>query len=530
MTIHGNVKFTLDGKTKFKVGDETFQWKNHWIDLVNIWSGDNKTYMNTVTLKGADWGISALRFVGDAHMKVVIKDGDAQHGRHIEYILAGNAGSTVTLKSTEVGLIDGSDAIDKITTGSARVDTIDLHDGNDTVKVGSGSVGSIYTSAGNDKVTMGNGTVDQIALGDGNNSFAGGGAWVGSLLSFKGDDTFKMAGTSADQVSMGDGKNTFVGGSEWVGSLRSGDGNDTVTVKDGSVEMIDLGHGQNTINIIGSGWVASVVAYDDKDVLKITGTSQVGSINLGAGNNIIQTGTNWVGSIVTYGDDDTVRIGSGGAELVTMGAGNNTLIAAGWVGNVQAYGGNDTVTLGVGGAGHVALYGGDDMVHVSETTDDGTTMLDGGKGTDTVDFGSFSIDVQISLSDPLEYVTNTAIFVVTGFENLTTGSGNDELLGSSVANILNAGKGTDTMTGGGGADTFVFASGDGHDTIEDFDPAESDVIDLSAVTQITSFSDLTANHMEQMGSDVVIDDGAGDTITLKDVTLASLSAGQFVFA
>ncbi|MDB5525655.1 MAG: hemolysin-like calcium-binding protein [Rhizobium sp.] len=529
MTIHGDVKFTLDGKTKFKVGDETFQWNNRRIDLVNIWSDDNETYTNMVTLKGADWGISTLRFVGDAHMKTVIKDGDTQDGRHIEYILAGNAGSTVKLKSTEVGLLAGSNAVDKVTTGSGRVDTIYLYDGNDVVKVGSGSVGSIYTSNGNDKVTMGDGGVDQIVLGDGNNTFTGGGAWVGSLLSFKGNDTMKMAGTSADQISMGDGKNTFVGGSEWVGALRGGNGIDTVTVKDGSVETINVGHGENTINITGSGWVASVVAYDDKDVLNITGTGQVGSINLGSGDNIIQTGSNWVGSIITYEDNDTVTIGAGGAELVTMGHGNNTLVATGWVGAVQAYSGNDTVTLGVGGAGHVALYGGDDTVHVSETTDDGTVMLDGGAGTDTVDFGSFGIAVQISLSDPIEYVAGPAIFVVTGFENLTTGSGADELIGNSVANILNGGQGNDSLTGNGGADTFVFASGDGDDTVEDFDAAENDVIDLSAVTQITDFSDLSANHMDQVGSDVVIDNEAGDTITLKDVAIADLTAGRFLF-
>ena len=98
MTIHKSVKFTLDGKSKFTVGDETYRWDGRWIDLVNIWSGDSgKTYTSTVTLEGANWGISTIRFVGQANMKVVITDGDSKSGRNIDHLELGNAGSTVKL-------------------------------------------------------------------------------------------------------------------------------------------------------------------------------------------------------------------------------------------------------------------------------------------------------------------------------------------------------------------------------------------------------------------------------------------------
>jgi Ca2+-binding RTX toxin-like protein len=156
-------------------------------------------------------------------------------------------------------------------------------------------------------------------------------------------------------------------------------------------------------------------------------------------------------------------------------------------------------------------------------------MIDGGAGTDTIDFGSFTTAVQISLTDPTEYESGDGIFVVTGFENLTTGSGNDSLIGSSVANILIASTGNDDMTGGGDADKFVFASGDGTDTIQDFSIAEGDIIDLSAVTQFDNFADLE-EHMVQVGSNVEISDGAGDKITLADITLGNLTASQFAFA
>ncbi|PPB79351.1 hypothetical protein LV82_02978, partial [Albidovulum inexpectatum] len=54
-------------------------------------------------------------------------------------------------------------------------------------------------------------------------------------------------------------------------------------------------------------------------------------------------------------------------------------------------------------------------------------------------------------------------------------------------------------------------------------------IDLSAVSAITNLADLMANHIAQVGADVVIDDLAGNTITLTGVSLANLDASDFVF-
>jgi Ca2+-binding RTX toxin-like protein len=64
-----------------------------------------------------------------------------------------------------------------------------------------------------------------------------------------------------------------------------------------------------------------------------------------------------------------------------------------------------------------------------------------------------------------------------GFENFIGGSGNDTIVASSVANV---------MDGGGGNDTFVFhsAADANGDTIKGFQPG--DKIDLSAIDANTS--------------------------------------------
>jgi len=45
----------------------------------------------------------------------------------------------------------------------------------------------------------------------------------------------------------------------------------------------------------------------------------------------------------------------------------------------------------------------------------------------------------------------------------------------------------------------------------------------------TDFQDLADNHVSQVGDDLVIDELAGNTISLLDVTLSDLDSADFVF-
>jgi VCBS repeat-containing protein len=110
-------------------------------------------------------------------------------------------------------------------------------------------------------------------------------------------------------------------------------------------------------------------------------------------------------------------------------------------------------------------------------------------------------------------------------ETLNGAGGHDRLRGNLGADTLNGGLGADTLTGGVGADRFVFSGEFGNDQITDFQA--NDVIQLDA----SRFANFAAVQLaaSQSGADVVIALDAAHTITLANVTLATLNSGDFLF-
>jgi Ca2+-binding RTX toxin-like protein len=101
---------------------------------------------------------------------------------------------------------------------------------------------------------------------------------------------------------------------------------------------------------------------------------------------------------------------------------------------------------------------------------------------------------------------------------ISGGAGNDVLKGST---------GNDLFVGAAGAD--VFKAGTGSDTVADLILAQADKVDLSAIAGYTSLSAVSL-HMTQNLADTVIDLGSGNSLTLKNVTAASLPASAFLFS
>jgi Ca2+-binding RTX toxin-like protein len=96
--------------------------------------------------------------------------------------------------------------------------------------------------------------------------------------------------------------------------------------------------------------------------------------------------------------------------------------------------------------------------------------------------------------------------------------------------VIRGGAGADSLSGGAGGDQFVFEDGFGNDKITDFDTSQAgEKIVLVGVSSIIDFADLTNNHLSQPGSDAIITDALGNSITLLGVDMNTLTADDFIF-
>ena len=145
-----------------------------------------------------------------------------------------------------------------------------------------------------------------------------------------------------------------------------------------------------------------------------------------------------------------------------------------------------------------------------------------GEGTQQTDMVTFTV------SDGAATDTVNFIFNVAGSRGLDTTtlatSGKDVIFSTGQADIL---------TGGAGADQFVFADKMGNDTITDFAPGQ-DKIDLLtnvpfASDDVASFNSwINSGVVEQVGADTLIHFDGSNSILLSNVAKANLHMSDFI--
>jgi Ca2+-binding RTX toxin-like protein len=227
--------------------------------------------------------------------------------------------------------------------------------------------------------------------------------------------------------------------------------------------------------------------------------------------------------------------------------------------------GNDNVT-GHDGSNHLNGGAGDDVLTGLDGMDTlegggGADVLNGGAGIDSAAYYSATAGVTADLAAPagnlgdaagdsyinIEHLQGSGFndtlrgnasdnFIggQAGDDRLEGGGGDDGLAGGTGADTLVGGAGTDFLTGDDAGffadDTFVYATGDGADTIGDFiaGVGSLDKIDLSGVAGLDTFAQLQALFTEPMLGMTVIDFGNGDTITLQNVASVLLHQDDFL--
>jgi Ca2+-binding RTX toxin-like protein len=93
-----------------------------------------------------------------------------------------------------------------------------------------------------------------------------------------------------------------------------------------------------------------------------------------------------------------------------------------------------------------------------------TGTLDGGDGSNTLDYSAYTTAVAVALADAgLGPATNVGGGVV-NFQNVTGGAGKDTLTGNAADNVLLGKAGNDVLSGGSGGND-ILVGGDGNDTL-----------------------------------------------------------------
>lgn len=310
--------------------------------------------------------------------------------------------------------------------GTTSSDTVNGTTANDTI-YGWASGGNASSASGNDK-----------------------------LYGNDGDDIL-WGGTGDDNLDGDAGKDTLCGGQD--NDILDGDlgddklygefGNDTLLGKEGN-DTLDGSAGNDTLD--GGLGNDNMSGGTGDDTYLIDSTTDIVFESFNQGIDTVQTATN-VSAFSYKLAENVENLEAGSLVNSFKGFGNalNNKLIAGYSGNYNLYGGDGNDYIEGGDKSSNRLFGeaGNDTL-VGAQSPFCVNYLDGGVGNDTLTGG----------------------FNGAG-DTLLGGAGNDEITGLF---------GDDMLTGGTGADRFIFNGNDSVDTITDFS-----VVDDTIVVSAASF-------------------------------------------
>ena len=308
-----------------------------------------------------------------------------------------------------------------------------------------------------------NNVVEQYTLDT--NDLAAGGVFVGEALN---DLMDGRGATESLDLSGGAGIDVLYGG-EAGDVIDGGDGNDQLSGGGGD-DILVAGGGANRVD--GGDGTDTLILETNVDEVRILDLSVEWNYSGDGWNQILN-----VENLVLGEGVDIVKADDLG-NIISAGSGND------WI---YGNGGDDT------------LLGGE-----------GTDRLFGGEGIDTVLYDS-NENLEINLTSEWQLAngeTAEGYDKLISIENVTTGSGDDILIGNDDDNVLTGGGGSDTLTGGDGADVFRFYASDGMTT---------DVITDFAVGMDTI--ELVNDSTDVIGDVVITTDTNGSTVTWDELTI-----------
>ena len=329
---------------------------------------------------------------------------------------------------------------------------------------------------------LADGSTGLLVLGDAHDNELFGADGDDNLQGLAGADSLD-GGKGNDKLEGGPGDDTLIGG-PGRDRLIGGDGVDTVSYETSKARIqAYLSRPSNNTEDARGDWYSSIE--------NLVGSNNKDTLEGNAGDNVL-VGLKGHDNLIGLGGDDTL-IGGPGRDRLNGASGDDTASYADSPAGVTI---NLRSTLPQDSAGDAD---GDEIRNVENLTgsqhadtlkgDAGVNLIEGMAGDDNIEGGP-GADILAGgtghdvLSGEAHDDTlsgddgNDTLLGGTGHDALVGGAGDDVLHGQTGDDLLSGGPGDDTLSGGPGADIFLFAPGDGHDVIEDFN-LDDDLLDLS---------------------------------------------------
>ena len=466
----------ISGSATAANGNDTFVWsKGDGNDTVNDW-GQSLTELDTLHLTdvaSTDVALTYSNAAGADLLVTILSTGEvirideryqtiaAAYG--VERILFGDGVSWSLDQMLAMAKFNGDSAANTLT-GSAYRDNVFGLAGNDTL-TGNDGDDQLTGGIGTDSLVGGNGYDTYIwSKGDGNDTINDAGV---SLLEV---DRLRLVDVSSDDIALARSGNNL--------TIRILSTNETLTVL-ARFAATTSGAGIEEI-VFGDGAIWTLTDILSRTRLEGTGIAET-LTGVAYRDNLFGLGGN---DTLNGNDGDDLLVGGTGSDWLAGGNGNDVYEWQTGDGNdlindIGALAGEvDTLILkGVASPGAVlSRYGSHLMITVPQTNEvlmvlNRFETTGGMAGVEAIEFSDGVVtrvlQDQVALFSTTGTAAAEAVVGTIYADSLSGLSGNDTLTGNDGHDILTGGLGVDSLAGGNGSDRYVWAKGDGNDTIND---------------------------------------------------------------